>query len=287
MNGELIKLFQNGLPSAERVKELETAMLKHPQVKCDVVHRFGPGTYIREVNIPAGAIAVGHHQNFEHQNIFLKGRVTMFNEDGTQTELKAPMIFVAKPGRKIGYVHEDMVWLNVYATEERDVEKLEAHFLTKSDEWQKDHALRGGMKLLQASVDKKDYLQALIDIGVSEAQVRRQSDNLDDLMWLPNGNFKVKVASSKIEGQGLFATAEIKAGELVAPARVKGLRTIAGRFTNHSAASNAQMVRVGNDIDLVAIKDIAGCLGGQDGEEITIDYREAFKLTMSIARSSK
>ena len=41
-----------------KVDALENAMLKEQQVDCPVIHRFGPGTYIREVHIPAGALAV-------------------------------------------------------------------------------------------------------------------------------------------------------------------------------------------------------------------------------------
>ena len=36
------------------------------------------------------------------------------------------------------------------------------------------------------------------------------------------------------------------------------------------------------DINLVAIKDIRGCHGGDNGEEITIDYRQAVSLTKQI-----
>jgi hypothetical protein len=38
---------------------------------------------------------------------------------------------VSKPGTKrIGYVHEEMVWTTVHVTEETDIEKLEAELTT-------------------------------------------------------------------------------------------------------------------------------------------------------------
>ena len=104
------------------VERIEQFMLSEQQVECPVIHRYGPGVYIRELKIPAGTLAVGHHQNFEHTNIMLKGRVTMLHDDGSTTELVAPALFIGKPGRKIGYIHEDMVWLNVYATNEQIAE---------------------------------------------------------------------------------------------------------------------------------------------------------------------
>ena len=105
------------------ISELESKMLEVEQVECPVIHRFGPGMYIREVRISAGTLAVGHEQLFDHMNLFLQGNVIMLNEDGTTSDLKAPMIFTGQPGRKVGYIVEDMVWLNIYATEETDIDK--------------------------------------------------------------------------------------------------------------------------------------------------------------------
>lgn len=265
------------------LEQVEQVLLQMPQVECPVIHHHGPGTYTREVHIPAGVFAIGHHQNFEHTNIMLKGRVTVLNDDGSTSELVAPMFFVGKPGRKIGYIHEDMVWLNVYATDETDVEKLEAHFLTKSNSWQEDAAQKQRLIGFQQSLDQQDYLSVLQEFGFTEEQAKAQAYNEADQTALPHGSYKIKVSDSPIEGRGLFATANIQPGEIIAPARINGLRTIAGRFTNHSTAPNARMVQVGaNDIALMAIRPIQGCHGGEDGEEITINYREALRLTLQI-----
>lgn len=118
----------------------------------------------------------------------------------------------------------------------------------------------------------------LAQFGFSEEVARAQSENEADQIPFPLGSYKVAVMPSPIEGRGLFAMAGISAGECIAPARISGMRTPAGRFTNHSASPNARMVMRGEDIDLVAIRDVWGCVGGQLGEEITIDYREALGL---------
>jgi len=39
---------------------------------------------------------------------------------------------------------------------------------------------------------------------------------------------------------------------------------------------------VGNEVWLVAVRPISGCKGGQDGEEITIDYRESLRLALQL-----
>ena len=281
MNIKPVKNYGKSIASAVNelcIAKAEADMLKLPQAECSVSHMFGPGVYIRQVTLPADTYAIGHHQNFEHQNIVLSGRVTMVNSDGTTTEICAPAVFVGKPGRKIGYVHEDTVWLNVYPTEEKDIETLESKYIKKSIGWQEDRASKD-LLMLKNSIDADDYKKVLAEYGFTEKVARKQSENTDDMCDLPFGAYKCMVSDSQIEGRGLFATSPIKLGEVICPARIGSLRTIGGRFTNHSAKPNAKMAfnSIGN-IDLVAIKDISGCHGGQNGEEITIDYRGALSL---------
>lgn len=268
--------------ASDRINKLETEMLTKEQVSCPVYHRFGDGLYLREVHIPAGTVAVGHHQNFEHTNILLKGRVTMFNGDGSTTELAAPMVFQGKPGRKIGFIHEDMIWINVYATEEQDIDALETRYLTKTQGFLDSKSLETAKRLTNDFV-KNDFESMLAEIGVSEGVVREQSENLDDQTNLPSGSYKIKVSDSLIEGKGLFATADISIGETIAPARISGKRTIAGRYANHSPIPNAEMLLgESGDIFLVSKAEISGCRGGFDGDEITVDYRQSYKLTRQV-----
>lgn len=268
----------------QKVDAVEAEFLKLPQVSCPVVHSFGPGVYMRQVTIPADSFAIGHHQNFPQMNVMVKGKVSMKNSDGSFTTLSAPQVFVGKPGRKIGYVHEDMVWINVYATNETDVEKLEAHYLTKSIAWNDSETVKA-LKQIKCSVDSEDFKQVVAMLGYTEEQVRQVSVNDTDMTELPHGSYKIKVANSGIEGKGLFATSDIIAGEIIAPARISGKRTIAGRYTNHSKSPNAEMIALENgDINLVATKEIIGCHGGLDGEEITIDYKKTHALTLKISQ---
>lgn len=268
---------------AININELEKELMKHDQVSCPVIHSFGPGIYIRQITIPAGSFAIGHHQNFEHMNIFLKGKVTVLDKNGATETLQAPMMFIGQPGRKIGFIHEEVVWLNVYSTNEKDVEKLEAYLLTKSDSWNEIVENINIQNFLKYESDKIDFDKVIKELGVSKELVKQQSENEDDQIELPNGSYQIKVGMSNIEGKGLFATSNFSAGDLIAPGRIAGKRTIAGRFTNHSPNPNAQMRKGDNgDIFLIALKDITGCKGGLDGEEITINYRDAVKLNLEI-----
>jgi len=270
------------------IDDLEVALLEEEQADCPVIHRFGPGVYIREVHAPAGTLAVGHHQNFEHMNIFLKGRVNVLDDDGVVKELVAPMMFVGPPGRKIGYITEDMVWLNVYATEETDVMKLEEYYLTKSAYSVQEKHSWENVDFKQVQDDHDDFFAAIEELGFTPEEVRKQSEREDNMMILPHGDYKIRVDASDIEGLGVHATADIDKGEVIAPARIGQKRTVVGRFTNHSVSPNAEMIKtMDDDIILVALRPLKGCKGGHNGEEITIDYRKAFILAVEEDKGSK
>ena len=175
----------------------EKALLEMPQVECSVVHHFGPNLCIREVFMPAGTLAIGHKQKFEHMNIMLSGKVMVVDDNG--------------------------------------------------------------------------------NTDVSHETARAQSENLDDQTHINCGI--IKVADSPIEGKGLFLTSSVKAGDVICQARIDGKRTQAGRYTNHSMNPNAKFVYSDNgDIYLVATKDISGCVGGQNWDEVTVCYRQALSL---------
>lgn len=254
------------------IESIEHELLKYDQAECPVIHRFGVGIYIREIHLPAGTIAIGHHQNFEHNNIFLKGKILMLNDDGSSYIIEAPMSFVGQPGRKAGFIIDDVVWLNIYATDEQDIDTLERTYITKSKTWLNDEQ--------QRTIDILDYKSAIMELGFDEATVQEQVKNTEDMCELPHGAYKIKVGDSDLAGNGLFATAKIMPGEVIAPARIDGKRTIAGRYTNHSLNPNAQYIVSGHDLYLIAIKEINGCKGGQNGDEITIDYRVGYKTNM-------
>jgi hypothetical protein len=113
---------------------LEIALLAQPQVECPVTHHFGPGIYIREVRIPAGALVVGHSHRDENLNVMLAGKMALL-VDGQISVVEAPFMKVALPGRKVAYAIEETVWQNVYATDETDLDILEARYINKSPAW--------------------------------------------------------------------------------------------------------------------------------------------------------
>lgn len=268
----LIANIKAQLPAATK------EFLSLPQADCPVVHHFGPGICVRELSMPAGVLAIGHKQKFEHLNILLKGSVMVINDDGATQVLTAPLMFVGKPGQKVGYVLEDVVWQNIYSTELKDIDAIEAHFIEKSEEWQQHKLIEFAETALLRENDRLDYKQVLIESGFSHEVAVAQSENMDDQIHIDSA--VTRVSNSPIQGKGLFVTSPVKAGEIICPARIDGKRTQAGRYTNHSSRPNAKMVlRSNGDVDLVASIDFKGCEGGDIGEEATIDYRQALALS--------
>jgi len=113
------------------IEAVEAHMLTLHQVECPVEHIFGPGIYIRQISMPAGATVLGHAHTGDNLMMVLSGRLVLV-EGGLTREVSAPYIFTAGPGRKLVYIIEDCVVQNILATEETDIEKLEAMFVKKS-----------------------------------------------------------------------------------------------------------------------------------------------------------
>jgi len=268
------------LAPVDLTEQIEAKLLELPQVDCPVLHHFGPGVYIREVRMPAGSLILGHKHKNAHTNILVSGRLKFLNEGGQVAELVAPAVITSNPGRKLAYILEDTVWQNVYATEERDVEKLEEILLDKSEAWleHKDRVFK-----LQESLhvkDRTDFQDVIAAFGMDQAFVDSISQAEDDQVAFPEGSApKVALHPSPIHGTGVFASFPIAAFEVIGPARVDGKRTPLGRYANHSAHPNAFFVKNDNgDIYAMASVDIRGCSGGDNGEEITVDYMQALKI---------
>jgi hypothetical protein len=258
--------------------KLEGVGLLVPNMSAPVVHHFGPGIYMREVRLDPGVV-VGRAHKEAHQNIMLAGCLSLLTENGWQL-IRAPFTSTGKPGRKVAIVHEPTVWINIYATTLTDIDVIEAQMFDDSQymvEW-RDAVMR--FASARAQPDRDDYAEFVASSPWTADEVRALSERTDDQMPMPAPwSGMVKVCDSPIEGRGLFSLVPVAAGDVVAPARLGGRRTEAGRYINHSKTPNAVMVpNDKGDVIVVALRDIAGCHGGDTGEEITVDYRQAVNV---------
>lgn len=271
----------------QKVEMVESEMLKMPQVECPVEHHFGPGLYIREVRLPAGSAVIGHHHKTEHLNTLVQGRLLIINPDGSRTVLSAPYTFVAKPGRKVVYTLEDVVFHNIFATDETNIDILEDTYMAKSNSFLLNESMQKSLMDIEAEAHRVDFIHALAEVGLNERLARHISENEHDQIDMPGPVHPYRIMESPIEGKGYFLTVSARAGSILAPARIHDKRTPAGRYVNHSSTPNAKMSHAENgNIYLVATKDIKGCMGGGTGDEVTIDYRQVIKLIKSVAHKA-
>jgi len=117
----LAELFQSVAPIepaalAQRVETLLAHMLAAGlTADLPLTHHHADGMYARELRLPAGTFAIGEIQKRPHINVLSAGRISMLGEHGGIVELVAPCTFPGKPGvRKVGFVHEDVVWTTVH-----------------------------------------------------------------------------------------------------------------------------------------------------------------------------
>lgn len=274
VTSDLAASAMRGLMS-KGVEHAESTMLQYEQAECSVTHYFGPGVYIRELRMKAGTFAIGHRQKHQHMNVLLQGRAWMLQNDGSVKEVKAPATFVGEPGRKMGYIVEDIVWQNVYATDLRDIDEIEKQFLDKTMAWEEADAMQARAKHFANAYAREDFYAVLEEYGFDQQTVKKQSEDTSDQIQMPMGAWQFKTGASPIHGTGIFMTSNASAGYVVGPARIGGMRTPLGRYTNHSPNPNAFMRFLpGGDVELVLLRDVVGCQGGHDGEEVTIDYRQ-------------
>lgn len=121
---------------------------------------------------------------------------------------------------------------------------------------------------------QQDYQRYLAETGLTEQRIQEMMA-AEKVAPFPPGSSKIEKGPSKLAGEGMFASDEIGAGGFVAPVRVDGLRTPAGRYTNHSNNPNVEFRRNSNgDLDAYAIHPIKA------GDEVFVNYRQAGEVNI-------
>ena len=96
-----------------------------------LVHTFGDGLYVREIQVPKDSLVVTKIHKLAHPYFVLKGEISVLTEKGEQ-RVSAPYYGITPAGTKrICYCHTDTVWVTVHATHETDLEKIENDIIAK------------------------------------------------------------------------------------------------------------------------------------------------------------
>ena len=248
-----------GRPDLRAVDRLEAELLQMPQANIKTEHRFRPGFYERTITIPPWTVLTGAEHLTDYTVRLERGTIAVNTDDGVKV-LTAPFEFEAKAGiKRAGRVFEDeVVWTDVYANPDdcTDIPTIEARIYSTEVEL--------GENRIAKVVDtaRLDFEVFLLQIGKTQAE-------MDSI---------VKIRESVIHGRGLFATKEFSLGDVICPGRLGGMRTPAGRFTNHSPTPNAEGLRLeSGDILAIATKRI------QVNEEVSLDYRNSMRINFGVA----
>lgn len=96
-----------------------------------VTHTLIDGVYTRTLFIAKGQLLIGKIHLKECVNIVAKGDISVLTETGAG-RFTAGYVATSGAGiQKVGYAHEDTVFINVFRTDETDIEKIEAEIATE------------------------------------------------------------------------------------------------------------------------------------------------------------
>lgn len=113
------------LAARAKVVALEEEVKKLPQVEMPPTHYFAQGVCAREITIPKGVVLVGrvHHQS--QINFIMRGDISVTTPEGVK-RVQGPHVIVSPAGTKrVGYAHEETVWITVLGTNETDPKVIE------------------------------------------------------------------------------------------------------------------------------------------------------------------
>ena len=133
---DITDLIKNKKLDNDRIDELEAEMANnYTIINCPLVHRFTDGLYVREIFMPAGSLITSKIHKTQHQYFVLKGKVSVWIDEGEEVLIEAPYIGVTEPGtRRVLYIWEDCIWATCHANPENEDEiKIEDRIIEKHD----------------------------------------------------------------------------------------------------------------------------------------------------------
>jgi hypothetical protein len=133
-SGEVVFHVPDRSPQAIRARiwALKDSLLAAPEhAEMPVNHTLIDGVYTRSLFIAKGTLLVGKIHLKECVNIVAKGDISILTEGGSG-RFQAGHVAVSAPGiQKLGYAHEDTVFINVFRTDETDIDKIEAEIASE------------------------------------------------------------------------------------------------------------------------------------------------------------
>lgn len=262
----------------QKVVALQDELLQMPQADIVTTHTFLPGVYERKITVPPWTVLTGAAHKTDYRVRLEKGTIAV--NVGTEVKvLTAPCEFDAKAGeQRAGRVfEEEVVWVDVYDNPDdcQELSVIEERLYVVPECGLGDTRRR--LAIESARADYQLFLEQLgVDQDTMDAIVTIESDLID----MPEGH-DVELKESPVHGLGMFATRHFFAGEVICPGRLDGKRTPAGRYINHSCDANVIPYKFGDDLYVIALKDVGV------GNELFIDYRDAMNINFGFYLSGE
>lgn len=118
-----------------RLKDFLLSLPDEEKREFEVEHFCANGIYTRKLHIPKGSILIGKIHLTECVNIVAQGDISICTETGS-ARVKAGYTVVSPAGiMKVGYAHEDTIFINVFRTDETEIDKIEAEIACDSYEY--------------------------------------------------------------------------------------------------------------------------------------------------------
>lgn len=257
----------------QKVVALQDELLQMPQADIVTTHTFLPGVYERKITVPPWTVLTGAAHKTDYRVRLEKGTIAV--NVGTEVKvLTAPCEFDAKAGeQRAGRVfEEEVVWVDVYDNPDdcQELSVIEDRLYVVPECGLGDTRRR--LAIESARADYQLFLEQLgVDQDTMDAIVTIESDLID----MPEGH-DVELKESPVHGLGVFATRHFFAGEVICPGRLDGKRTPAGRYINHSCDANVMPYKFGDDLYVIALKDVGV------GNELFINYRDAMSINFGF-----
>ena len=145
-----VNVFEDFARTLAKVDLKDIGNVNEPvQTELLTEHFFSPGIYTRVLHIPKGCMLTGKIHKEPILNIMLKGDISVLLGDNV-VRVVAPFMCVSPAGsKKIGYAHEDTIWVGCHGTDETDVAKIESRFVAQDEQEWIEHV--GKLRMRQIS----------------------------------------------------------------------------------------------------------------------------------------
>ena len=97
-----------------------------------VEHEFAKGMYLRKLFIKKGTLLIGKIHRKECINIVAKGDISVLTETGSLRVREGYTVVSPAGIQKLGLAHEDTIFINVFLTNETDIDKIEEEIACES-----------------------------------------------------------------------------------------------------------------------------------------------------------